>query len=730
MDSFRSPLSGFAYRRGLLDWILLLCLGVLVSVRPMLAKIQFDIFPGYGDVASGVVRAGAWYPVGVEVQNDGPAFDAVIELSAGQFGGAVQRVPIELPTNTRKRFVVPFFCASSGMLVLDARLLDRSGKLREDRPGTRLQVVQWETPVLGALPGSFGGLPAFPSAGNRQQSVDWQPAVARLQIDFVPENPVALEGLTAIYLNTSEALKLKEPQSAALLSWLNLGGHLIVGVDQVGDLNAMPWLAEVLPAAVGQGENRPVGKELNAWVRSRHVATANGLSAPLGRHRMAGGSEDPYASVPVDFDLNVAPQLLVSLAPKPGASVPARIGTLPLLVTQLVGRGQVTVLAVNPEREPFRSSKLRPWFWARLCDVPHDLLRNTPVNAYGGRSLDGIFGAMIETRQVRKLPITFLLVLLVGYLVVIGPLDQWWLKKINRPMLTWITFPIYVALFSLLIYFIGFKLRAGLTEWNELHVVDVLPRGDGGRASLRGHSFGSVYSPRNETYKVGTTTEFGTMRAEFQGLWGNGSDNGRISIQPKPTGFEADVFVPVWTSQLTVSEWVDTGESPITAALTDGSGKNLHLANATGVRFGPVWLIVDGKVQVVPSLDAHAGLDVALGSSALEPLETLVGHHKSEFQTVFTRRQEMFGSSEKSHLDDWAGSTFAASFGGFLSLENGDARDFVWTPGFDLSGVSRRPGVLVLAWVPDHSILAPLSQFQPHLGKRATLLRLYVTPHP
>ena len=43
----------------------------------------------------------------------------------------------------------------------------------------------------------------------------------------------------------------------------------------------------------------------------------------------------------------------------------------------------------------------------------------------------------------------------VACLVVIGPLDQYWLKKINRQMLTWITFPTYVVLFSLLSYFIG-----------------------------------------------------------------------------------------------------------------------------------------------------------------------------------------------------------------------------------------------------------------------------------
>ena len=58
------------------------------------------------------------------------------------------------------------------------------------------------------------------------------------------------------------------------------------------------------------------------------------------------------------------------------------------------------------------------------------------ANFYGGGwSVDGIFGAMIDSRQVHKLPVGWLLLLLLVYLVVIGPLDQYWLKRIGKPML-------------------------------------------------------------------------------------------------------------------------------------------------------------------------------------------------------------------------------------------------------------------------------------------------------
>ncbi len=69
-------------------------------------------------------------------------------------------------------------------------------------------------------------------------------------------------------------------------------------------------------------------------------------------------------------------------------------------------------------------------------------------------------------------------------------------------MLTWITFPCYVLLFSGLIYWIGFHLRNGELEWNELNVVDILDSGDG--AVFRGQTYISIYSPVNGHYRMGS----------------------------------------------------------------------------------------------------------------------------------------------------------------------------------------------------------------------------------
>ncbi|HTH47444.1 MAG TPA: hypothetical protein VMB21_08040 [Candidatus Limnocylindria bacterium] len=713
------------------------CILALLLAPLTQAKIQFDVFAGYGDAGGGVVRAGGWYPVAIEVFNDGPTFDAVIEISAGQFGSQTQRLPVELPTNTRKRLVFPFFCASAGYLTLDARLLDRNGKVRDERLNNRLSIIQWETPLLGALPASFGGMPAFPN--DRQRRPEWQPTVARLQSEFVPDNPIALEGLNALYLNTAKALELKEPQINALLSWVHGGGHLIVAVDQPGDLNAAGWLRELLPADVASGSTVRAGTVLEDWVIGGDWSAQYGYAPPVPRVRSsakaskqkpAADPDDPYSTLTPESEFAGAELAVVSLQSRDG-KVALKSGTAPLIVSGSRGRGLVTLLAFNPEREPFRSWKHRTWFWARLVDVPPALLRTAEFTVYGGRSLDAVFGGMVDTRQVRKLPIGFLLLLLVVYLVVIGPLDQWWLKKINRPMLTWITFPAYVALFSLLIYLIGYKLRAGQTEWNEVHIVDILPQGDGTRAVLRGRTFTSIYSPRNDTYKVATELQHATFRAEFQGLWGNGNDNGKVTVQVKPVGFEAEVFVPVWTSQMNVADWLDTGDSPLTARLAGtGDQVSLHVENRSGHRIAKLWVIsAGGAPKEFDELPVGGAKDLALAEAAPTTLEAFVALRDSEFQTVVARREETFGGSGKTHIDDWAGASAAASFGSLLHLNNGDSRNFVWPAGLDLAPLAQRKDTIVLAWLPDASLVPGFNKFLPKRTQTGTLLRLVLPAH-
>src|SRR5262249_9538565 len=268
----------------------------------------------------------------------------------------------------------------------------------------------------------------------------------------------------------------------------------------------------------------------------------------------------PFGDLPDDPGFEVA-DLQVAVGNVKDGQVVVSAGDAPLIVASGRGRGRVTALLFSPGREPVRSWKDLSVLWARLADVPGGWYVQPAATHQAGWSTDGIFASMIETRQVHKLPVEWLLLLLIVYLVVIGPLDQFWLKRIGRPMLTWITFPCYVVLFSLLIYFIGYKLRAGESEWNELHIVDVLSHGD--RAELRGCTFASIYSPSNQRYNLESAQKSATLRGEFIGGWQGQQSSEKANVWQNGDSFRAEIFVPVWTSQTFISDWWQSAPMPL-----------------------------------------------------------------------------------------------------------------------------------------------------------------------
>ena len=759
--------SGALPRRGMTRIRLLLCwlIASLAGAGVVRADLQFDVFLGYDSI----VPEACWFPVVCEIKNDGPTFNGVVEVGGGQFTeGQARRLQVELPTGTLKRVVLPVFSTARGYSRWDVRLLDEHGRVRAEQSGIqpRKQMAA-DAPLIGALARTVGGTPVIrPILPN---SADLQPTAARLQPSIFPDNPIVLAGLEAIYLNSEKAPDLNVGQVNALLAWVHGGGHLIVAVEQISDITATAWLRNLLPVDL-QGiqavERHP---ELQAWLQSASWVT--NLASSTGdqpivtrsfaeRYRVGrqgaspsrmgaspnsaqtsgkapvpppmdqtapGGSvtaRNPFGDLSEDLAFESAP-LQVAVGTLRDGEVVVSAAEKPLMVTAHRGRGRVTVLLFSPEREPCRSWKNLPTFWAKVIEVPGAWYVNAEVRQPGGWSSDGIFGAMIDSRQVHKLPVGWLLLLLLVYLVVIGPFDQYVLKRIGRPMLTWITFPCYVVLFSLLIYFIGYKLRAGESEWNELHVVDVLPKGD--RAELRGQTYASVYSPANQKYLLESRQQYSTFRGEFIGRWSSGQAGEKASIVQEGDNFKAEIFVPVWTSQLFVNDWWQPGELPLTATVVpQGDGWQVTVENHTDRSLSGAQVVIGGSVMALGELPAKRPRTIHVAEANGTPLRDYVARYGSPFQSAVQSRQRTFGGTGSGQIDDLQNGSMAASFLSQLGGQHNAARNFITPPGLDLSGVAERGSAVLLAWASDYSPVKPLYQFTPRRSHRNTLWRLAV----
>ena len=692
------------------------------------AAPRLDAFPGYS--SGGYARLGSYFPLAIELQGDGPTVTGFLAVSTPGSGGTAVRFPMELPPNTTKRVILPLFASAGNATTIDVKLFTEAGKLVAERSGASLVTLAPESVLVGTLPGQAQSAPIFPERPGNQANNEVRAVMVRMDPGLFPDTPVALEGLNALYLHSRRALELKEPQYAALQTWVASGGHVIVAIENSTDVTATDWLRRLLPARVSGVVTKPAAGVFQRFLGAEPGAGPGQAELQYGtqpnrRHlrRSNSSSENPFAQLIVDSDFERQQVTAVGLTPAAEAVTFLAVDKTPLAVSGRFGRGLVTVLAFNPEQEPFRSWKLRGWFFARLASVPAELLATERLSLWGGRGIDTVFGSMIETRQIRKLPVGVLLLLLLVYLVVIGPFDQWWLKKIHRPMLTWITFPAYVALFSLLIYFIGFKLRSGQSEYSELQVVDVLPHGTSGDAALRGRTFASIYSPANNTYKLKSELPAATLRGEFRSGYGVNNDAGHLDVGLEAQGFQAAAYVPVWTAQSYVSDWTNDGEAPLSARWAGGR----LTVKSGGKRFDHIVVVQAGQWHDLGPLGA--GGEVNFAARAGESLDQLVSHWAPICTANAQRRETTFGDSTKEHINepDWAQAVMAASFCGGLAANDADQqRDWMWSNGFDLSPNRLRGDTIVFAWMANDIAVPRLNQFTALRGTKSAMYRLVV----
>lgn len=699
-------------------------ISISIFLPHLRAALSFDVLIGY----DGVVPQSSWFPVVCDVRNDGPPLDLFFEITPAQLGGGqTRRIALELPPNTRKRVSVPMF-SSSRSAAWNFRLLDANHKVHAEQLNTRpRRQSAWDVPMLAALSRTVSGAPIFPAVKSTQEEL--QPTAARLQPAIFPDNPIMLDGLNALYLNSEAALNLKAPQRNALLAWLNNGGHLIVNVEQLADLSGSAWLEKLLPVElVSTAQLKPTA-EFQNWLQQGGVKISTNsliVTNEPGRYSNRRRSPprgvwgpNPFSELIADEKFARADLLVFTGKRRDGTALVSAAGT-PLMVQAPRGRGKITLLTFSAEREPFLSWTNRAWFWAKLAEIPTRLYQSSDYNFYGGRSIDGVFGSMIDSKQIRKLPLGWLLLLLLVYLAVIGPLDQYWLKKINRQMLTWLTFPAYVLIFSALIYFIGFQLRAGDSEFNELHVVDILPRE--GTAVLRGRTYASIYSPSNKRYAFVSDQPFATLRGEAVFGYNAADEANRAVVLQRGNNFVAEVSVPVWTSQLYISDWLEPSATPLKiSAARAGDDWNVTVENQLDRKLSETRVIVSNRVYVIGDLPAKQAKKIRLAANEGTTLKEFVRQSGGNFFGMAQSRRQTFGHDQAA--GDLPESAMAASFSSQLN-EPGAGQFFIAPRGLDLSRFTEQPTVIVLAWDDGHSFTKPLNHFSPRRSHGDTLLRL------
>jgi hypothetical protein len=699
--------------RGLITAGFLLLLS-LAGVRGAQEEVRFDLFLGI----DGVVPAAAWFPATFEIRNDSPTFTGRVEIEGlGSGEGAVRTITVELPRGTTKRLEIPIHGSGPYRSQWHARLVDERGRVRATANAQPRRRMPWNASLIGSLARTVASGPALPRSLGSQE--DSQAVVVRLVPDLFPQNPLLLESLETIYLNSQRAVELKAPQVNALIAWMYGGGTLVVTVEQTGDLAGAPWLARLLPGTPGQTVQAHVSAGLEDF------ATREWPALPTASPPMADPRVDPRLGVHDESFATAEVPLLEWRAAEGAVPVPGLERGLGLVASR--GRGRIVALAFNPEREPFLSWSHRPWFWGALCGVKSQVM--TPNRTYASSTTDAVISSILETTQVRKLPLGWLLVLLLLYLAMIGPFDRWWLRRLGQPMLTWITFPCYVLGFSVVVYLIGYRLRAGDTEWNEVQFVDLIPYGAQSQTWVR--SYGSLYSPSNQRYSFANRKPNSAFRGEV--VVQGGSSLQGAAVAAVGGGFESSVPVPVWTSQFVAHDSWSTNAAPLRVQLAGPVGsRKIIVENDTGHSIERAWLIEGRNLQELRDLPpgrSDRPLDPP-GAAPYPSIEAFVGNFQAVAVRVTSERQHAFGhQGENLRLAPFEACAFASFSRMVRPLGPYSYERFASPGGLDLSELVGRGRPVILAWVPEFLASPEARQFKAHRSHRYTLFRV-VLPSP
>jgi hypothetical protein len=642
--------------------------------------------------SSNSFKVGAWTPVWVQLKGGTERFKGVMDVTAADDDGTPStfRMSVEVGPNESQRFTA-YSRPGSREPEFTIQLYDERGRRAGGASQSTLMpqgpAVIMPNEILILTIGQPQGVAAikdvsgFKGAGrDPNQSGAVEIVTARIDpfVGLVPARWYGYDAARAVVVDTNDREIMKSLDGLhyqPLVDWVARGGHLVVSVGANWQAVKDSVLGPILPGV-------PVGQE--------RVKSLEGLDQFAGSNKQI----TPPGTAPVMVTK------LEEIAER-GGKVLSLASNLPLVVRGPHGFGRVTVITLDVDQKPFSDWVDKNLFWVRALDLRRPRTDQTagaggmggggPMYQRGPSDLSSRLRTALEQfRGVKLIPFGWVAFFIFLYILMIGPGDYFFLKKVLKRMeLTWITFPTIVVTVSLVAYYAAYLLKGNDLLVNKVDVVDI----DQTTGFARGHTWLSLFSPQNRDYTIRTIpvpltrdaaptadrssealrpppgTEvvmswFSVPEDQFGGM---GSSGRRFSFVGSGYSYEPEsgveslknVRIPIWSTKCISSRWFGPAEplvdSDLQAAGTDRVGgtltnrQSIPLEDAIlayGKQVYPLGKIEPGAtVRIMPNDRALSGL---LKSKLSNQRVDQPGNNESHIDRADLLLAVMFHDSESS----------------------------------------------------------------------------------
>jgi hypothetical protein len=400
----------------------------------------------------GHARLGSWIAIEVHLVNQGPSISGELRLQGGSQGGTRYATAVQLDSPSDKTWILHAQPPSFGQQ-LEVQLVAKDQVILRQKVAVTLHDPgQLVVGVIAENPPKIVGSLSLPVVQNQSAAV-----IVPLTPADLPTRIEAWSALDRLVWQDVDASTLGSEQLTALRGWLALGGRLVIvgGSEGIGALAGFP--DDLLPY-------RPTG--------TVDVAPAS-LATLIGT--VPSGATD-------------VPALAGELAR--GRAL-ATSGDRVIAAQTAYGSGSVTILGIDPTAGWLGESTAGRALWPSLI----------PARSDGSVSITDdtqIVGAVGNLPSLALPPLGGLLLLLFGYVALIGPINYLVLRRIDRREWAWVTMPVLIVAFAVGAYGFGSALRGSSIIVNEVGIVRGAPDAVEGSAQV----YLGVFSPTRGTYQV------------------------------------------------------------------------------------------------------------------------------------------------------------------------------------------------------------------------------------